>query len=136
MLQQSKNDFYNETRALLRLYEYALDAGEHLSDVDRARLITVYHFLFTERVSPVLFNQCHEALWDSFEQTDDTNNLFNLFRHSSFFWRLRDEEDRDKEYIEKLAPRFQASGLLLREAAYYASRASSRRLSANLQPSG
>lgn len=46
--------------------------------------------------------QCHAALWDIFSSEDDTDNLLNLFRHSSFIWRINGRQYEEEKYLSKL----------------------------------
>lgn len=94
------NDYYNGARAIVLLAENLSD-DKMLSDNERARLIEAYHFLYNERLYG-LFDRCHAALWNVFEEEDQTANLLNLFRHSSFMWRLRGQDEKEKKYLSKL----------------------------------
>ncbi|MFA5962508.1 MAG: metallophosphoesterase [Sphingomonas sp.] len=100
----SKQDFYNNVRAIVNLAQR--HKGPHpLSSADRTRLMDAYHFLYDERLG-LLFNRCHEALWADFERTGEILNLLNLFRHSSFIWRLAGRDDMEATYLAKLVKRF------------------------------
>ncbi len=129
IVQNSRNtkDFYNATRAIVELAELSMDADEPINDADQLQLINAYHFVFNERFSS-LFDRCHDALWKSFLDNGDRANLLILFRHSSLFWRLRGQEDREARYLRELRKVLggaisQRSANLTREAAYYQSRA-------------
>ncbi|KQN90082.1 hypothetical protein ASE95_15365 [Sphingomonas sp. Leaf231] len=97
----AKRDFYNGVRAILDLAARK-PAGSRLADADRARLIDAYHFLYNERLDK-LFDRCHEALWNEFEIAGEIENLLNLFRHSSFIWRLGGREEMEARYLGRLA---------------------------------
>ncbi len=120
-------DFYNGVRAIVKISSVMLDRGEKLSGIQRSRLISAYHFLFNERLS-TMFDQCHSVLWAEFERGADVENLLRLFRHSSLIWRLRDLNNREHQYIEKLAgrvrPNSNVAAMLPRETAYYMARSS------------
>lgn len=133
------SDFYNETRAVIRLAEHEARRGNAFSDADLARLIGAYHFVFNERFSGLL-NQCHDVLWKAFERKRETGNLLSLFRHSSFFWRLRGREDREKRYLQRLTKMVGSAisrdpRIVDREAAYYLVRANTLMLPAQKSPS-
>ena len=124
---KSKSDFYNRTRAALRLAEISLKNGEKLSDVDLLYLIGAYHYLFNERLSG-LFDQCHDCLWKTFETSNDLANLLILFRHSSLYWRLSGRDTKERSYLKKIAKQIgetisEKLSNLGREAAYYLARA-------------
>jgi hypothetical protein len=94
------NDFYNRVRGIVGLAERRSQSSG-LSEADRSRLIDAYHFLYSERLVN-LFERCHEALWNEFERSGQIGNLLNLFRHSSFIWRLNGRESTESHYLAKL----------------------------------
>lgn len=94
-------DFWNVARATITLAEI-LPSIEDMSIDHKKRLVDAYHFLHAERL-PNLFDRCHAVLWKLFEETGDTVNLINLYRHSSFIWRLAGREEIELKYLRKLA---------------------------------
>jgi hypothetical protein len=129
-------DHYNQTRAIIELSKLTLDAGRQLGDKELSQLINAYHFLFNERI-PGIFDNCHDALWESFAENKDKENLLSLFRHSSLYWRLRGQDRREKRFLTLLAKDMDEAtatpfGSLSREAAYFRVRAGAVGL---LQPS-
>jgi hypothetical protein len=127
VVSRETKDHYNQTRAIIELSKLALDAGKRLGDKELSQLINSYHFLFNERI-PSLFDSCHDALWKSFSASKDKENLLNLFRHSSLYWRLRGQERREKRFLTLLAKDMADTtatpiGNLSREAAYFRVRA-------------
>jgi hypothetical protein len=134
---RDKTDFYNRTRAAIKLAELSLAAGEKLSESELLYLIGAYHFLFNERL-PGLFDQCHDALWKTFEMSGDITNLLILFRHSSLYWRLRGRDARERRYLQQLGKIVgtritEKLSSLNREAAYYLVRASAETPSPNMK---
>ncbi|WP_428968095.1 metallophosphoesterase [Sphingomonas sp. Xoc002] len=115
-------DTYNNVRAIVSL------AGRHLgpeplSQNNRIRLLDAYHFLYNERMGS-LFDRCHAALWTDFERSGEIFNLLNLFRHSSFIWRIAGKLQIEEEYLMKLTRHFRkmvhsASGNSSRDEAYF-----------------
>ncbi len=97
---RQKGDFYNAARAIVALAETPGSAA-NLTSAERARLIEAYHYLYNERLSG-LFDRCHAALWRVFEQSRDYKNLLNLFRHSSFIWRLNGRDSQEVKYLAML----------------------------------
>jgi hypothetical protein len=130
---RDNTDYYNRTRATLKLAELSLNAGEKLSESDLVYLINAYHFLFNERL-PSLFDRCHDSLWTTFERAADIQNLLTLFRHSSLYWRLRGRDSKEMVYLKHLSALVENSiadkrlSSLSREAAYYRVRASGQSL--------
>ncbi|WP_269792813.1 metallophosphoesterase [Stenotrophomonas sp. Iso1] len=93
--------FYTVARQIVQLASMP-GAAHWLTPFERTLLIDAYYYLYNERLLP-LFGTCHAALWDIFEREGDTANLFKLFRHSSFVWRLSGKDDLELNYVQKLA---------------------------------
>lgn len=106
----SKSDNYNRARAIV---EISRSAGRPLTDPEQDRLLEAYHYLYQERLYD-LFDSGHEALWQVFEAAHDTVNLLNLFRHSSFIWRLNGREKQEIKYLRKLVKK--VKDLMLKDA--------------------
>ena len=116
----STSNNYNRARAIVEL---ARSANRPLTDPEQDRLLEAYHYLYQERLYN-LFDKGHEALWNVFEAADDTTNLLNLFRHSSFIWRLNGREEQEIKYLEKLFRKvqdlmFKDARETSRDAAYF-----------------
>ena len=123
---RSRDDFYNFARAMVDLA--AQTSPARLTIEERGRLIEAYHFLYNERLYD-LFDRCHEALWELFEVQGDRANLLNLFRHSSFIWRLNGRDRLETKYLAKLVKSVEklvATGLAQagRDGAYFVVRVS------------
>lgn len=101
-LKGDSEDIYNEARAAIDIADSILEGGDALSQNDHIRLISAYQYLFIQRI-PSLFDKCHRVLWQSFVQRGEITNLFALFRHSSFIWRIRGLMLNEKRYVETLA---------------------------------
>lgn len=130
VLQSSRvnKDFYNGTRAIIKLCELIIKRGDKITAAQKSQLINAYQFLFNQRL-PALFDKCHNALWKAFDDTGDVDNLLRLFRHSSFIWRLGGDLDREGVYLKRLASHIHSSPAqdlrqLDRETAYFLVRAS------------
>lgn len=117
------NDFYNTARAIIRKASNQINTDAELTEKEKDLLISSYLFLLGERL-PLLFDRCHAALWNVFEKSDESGNLFSLFRHSSLIWRLRGDRETEARYLKKLARHAQSViardfGRLDKEIAYY-----------------
>lgn len=124
---RAKGDFYNGARAIVDLASQP-NAVDRLTMDERARLVEAYHFLHNGRLYD-LFDRCHAALWNVFEHNNDRANLLNLFRHSSFIWRLNVREKQEINYLAKLLRNVQdlvAAGVARasRDGAYFVVRVS------------
>ncbi|MCA0920231.1 metallophosphoesterase family protein [Pseudooceanicola nanhaiensis] len=97
----SSDNIYNEARAAVDFAERALKIGDSISELDHSKLIAAYQYLFIQRI-PSLFDRCHRILWKSFAKRGEVDNLYALFRHSSFIWRIRGLMTNEKRYIENL----------------------------------
>lgn len=120
------NDYYNKTRAVVKLAELSLKKGERLTDAERVHLVRAYHFVFNEQM-PNLFDRCHDALWRDFAKRNEVQNLLILFRHSSLRWRLRGQDAKERRYVQRLTSvskdTLSASAKIdQRELAYYVGR--------------
>jgi predicted MPP superfamily phosphohydrolase len=98
---KKSDDFYNRTRAVVKLAETSLKSGESLTDPERLQLVRAYHFIFNEQMQS-LFDRCHDALWCDFSNRKELQNLLILFRHSSLRWRLRGQDAKEKKYLRVL----------------------------------
>ncbi|MFI0847322.1 metallophosphoesterase [Mesorhizobium sp. IMUNJ 23232] len=97
---RTSGDYYNSARAIIDLANLS-GAESTLTGEEKTRLIEAYHFLYNERLFD-LFDKCHEALWRVFERAGDRANLLNLFRRSSFIWRLNGREHKEMKYLASL----------------------------------
>ncbi|MEO6635817.1 MAG: metallophosphoesterase [Devosia sp.] len=122
---EAEGDFYNGTKAIIRLMRLRQKGGEALSTDHVNRLIRAYQHLHNERGGN-LFDQSHDALWATFASSSERENMLRLFRHSSLIWRLCGEEEREDPFIEQIS-RFVSEASVMpglsRELAYYRSRA-------------
>lgn len=129
-------DFYNASRASVKLAEIALNKMTELTSIELINLIKAYQYFYSERFSG-LFLSAHESLWNYFESRGDVRNLLSLFRHSSFIWRLHGEEIQEGKYIERLVSKARSilsSNILSADqnTAYFVLRASSKKIGDNV----
>jgi predicted MPP superfamily phosphohydrolase/tetratricopeptide (TPR) repeat protein len=96
------HDAYTAARAVVKLATLSLKESGSLTSPELIKLIGAYQYCYGERFRS-LFNQSHEALWSYFKEKKDVKNLLSLFRHSSFIWRLHDNESKEQIYIKQLA---------------------------------
>ncbi len=78
-----------------------LDLRWELDSRELRSLANAYSYFHAQRLS-TLFDSCHEALWRVFETEKDPARLLRLFRHSSFVWRIRGDEAKEKHYLARL----------------------------------
>lgn len=100
-----KGDHYTAARSVVDLATNTPQINQ-LSDEEQNRLIEAYHYLYNERLFN-LFDRCHAALWRAFERKGEYENLLNLFRHSSFIWRLNGQQEQEEKYLQKLLEKTQ-----------------------------
>lgn len=93
-------DLYNQIRATLRYADSHLTVHGSLHAKDVSALISIYHHLHHDN-SPYLHSKCHRILWAAFEVNNDYVNLLQLFKYSSLYWRLRDEQKPELEAMNK-----------------------------------
>ena len=96
----SKDNYYTAVRAIVDLASLP-GAEVTLTPDEKTRLIHAYHFLYNERLFNA-FDRCQESLWRVFESSGDRANLLNLFRRSSFIWRLNGQQEKEAKYLSRL----------------------------------
>ncbi|WP_186157460.1 metallophosphoesterase [Burkholderia gladioli] len=101
----ASDDHYNAARAVVKLCTGQLRKANDLSNGDLRLLIDAYQYFYGQRLSG-LFSGAHKALWEFFEGKRDARNLLSLFRHSSFIWRLHENEKREQIYADRLIKNF------------------------------
>lgn len=47
-------------------------------------------------------HKCHKLVWQYWEQQNQFDQLLNLFRYSSFVWRLCNDVDEELKYVNIL----------------------------------
>jgi len=96
-----KSDSYSRACIIVNLARLP-DADLWLTPKERALLVDAYYYIYNERFLSLL-GKCHDALWKIFEKSGDYANMLNLFRHSSFVWRISGKESKELKYLEELA---------------------------------
>lgn len=100
---ESKGDSYNKVRALVFKAEIILSkkSTEQITDDDLWGLNVSYSYAFYQRLQ-VLMTKCHKLAWNYWLSKNRFDELLNLFRYSSFVWRLCGEADQELKYINLL----------------------------------
>lgn len=93
-------DLYNQIRATLRYADSKLAVFGSLDSKETSSLISIYHHLHHDNLR-LLHSQCHRILWKIFESKNDYVNLLQLFKYSSLYWRLRDEQKPELDTLNK-----------------------------------
>lgn len=96
---------YNQNRAVVakaRAVERIQASQAKLTTTDLSTLKSAYSYFYAQRFGS-LFDQCHATLWNLLESRNDTTQLLRLFRHSSFLWRIRGNEAKEVEYLNRLS---------------------------------
>lgn len=88
------DDEYNNVRALVLRAHLYIDNNqiEKISNDDLFLLGLSYTYLYNQNLLG-LFEQCHNVIWAYLTQYKKYDELLNLFRFSSFFWRLHDDSE-------------------------------------------
>lgn len=120
-------DFFNGAKAIVQAMRSRTDVGLEPTQLQLRKLIDAYQHLHNQRAG-ALFDKGHDALWSIFMQKNEPENLLRLFRHSSFIWRLRNQEERENKYRSPLSQldakgKFSKLRGLDREIAYFRARA-------------
>lgn len=100
---ESNNDTYNKYRAINRKATILLehDGNINLSKDELKTLHSGYIYSFSQKMTSI-FNGAHNALWEYFAQNNNFSSLSNLFQHSSLFWRIYDNNSKERDYSNKL----------------------------------
>ena len=99
-------DLYNQIRATLGYADSLLSVRGFLEPKEISALISIYHHLYHDNLTN-LHSKCHRILWAAFEQKKDYINMLQLFKYSSLYWRLRDDQKPELEAVKK----FQTLGI-------------------------
>lgn len=103
IIQEAKNDTYNKVRALILKAEIVLNT-KNVNDItnnDLFGLHIAYSYTFYQRLQSLL-NKCHKLAWQYWSLQKRFDHLLNLFRYSSFMWRLCGKIEEEKKYIDEL----------------------------------
>jgi len=95
----NSNDEYNKIIAFINKGELLID-NDLINDIDKELLLHLsfsYTYLYFQRLQSI-FNKCHQVLWNYFNIKDSDTELLNLYRHSSFVWRIYGENELDEKY--------------------------------------
>lgn len=100
---ESKNDTYNKVRALVLKADILLKTKkiEDITSSDLLGLNISYSYAFYQRLQSLL-NQSHRLAWRYWEEQNEYEQLLNLFRYSSFVWRLCGDKEEEQGYIDEL----------------------------------
>lgn len=100
---ESEDHGYNHFRAIVSkaMAIQHLKKTAKLKPQEISSLAAAYSYFHAQRFSS-LFDSCHEALWRVFDADDNPTRLLRLFRHSSFVWRIRGDEAKEKDYLDML----------------------------------
>ncbi|MGF1863032.1 SIR2 family protein [Photobacterium profundum] len=113
----SKNQ-YNKLRAVTRKAKITSKDGEYKpSSIELNLLHSCYLFSFSQGMNS-LFNDAHRVLWKYYAAIKHYNTLFNLYRHSSLYWRIYDDISKEIAYsalVTKLLGKLLPSSIDLTE---------------------
>jgi predicted MPP superfamily phosphohydrolase len=100
---ESKDDIYNKIRALVVKSEIILGTKkvEDITSDDLLGLSIAYSYSFYQRLKSLL-TKCHNLAWQYWSKQKRYDHLLNLFRYSSFVWRLCGDTEEEQENINKL----------------------------------
>nr|WP_121272666.1 metallophosphoesterase [Pedobacter schmidteae] len=100
-------DEYNTIRAVVAKCLNTLENSDEILDHESLQMLNMaYTYLYGQRMSS-LFHDCHRALWLFCVQQRFYPELLNLFRHSSFVWRITGQEDKEQVYFNRLLDDFE-----------------------------
>ncbi len=97
----SHKDQYNQMRAITKkaLLE---PSGNYSPSAQELRLLhTCYIFSFSQGMDR-MFNDSHKLLWNHYKEQRNYGTVFNLYRHSSLYWRLYGFADKELQYSNEI----------------------------------
>jgi len=99
----SKGDTYTKVRALLAKANIVLNSkkADEITNEDLLGLNISYSYSFYQRLSTLL-SKCHVLAWNFWLHKKAFDQLLNIFRYSSFVWRLCGETDFEKIFLKEL----------------------------------
>ena len=97
---------YNQVRAIVSKADAIAKSQtpRELKPQEVTSLVLAYSYLHAQRFGS-LFDTCHRVLWQVFEERGETPPMLRLFRHSSFVWRIRGDEQKETDYLKRLSSR-------------------------------
>jgi tetratricopeptide (TPR) repeat protein len=97
------DDSYNRVRATIDkiLYLVRSESLSEISEYDKKALSEAYSYVFYQRLDG-LFNKCHRALWSVAKYEGRIDLLIQMFRFSSFVWRVKGEKDTEAGYFSEI----------------------------------
>lgn len=100
---ESKNNTYNKIRALVVKADIILNTKsiDDITNDDLLGLNISYSYSFYQRLQTLL-NKCHRLAWQYWYKQNRFDQLLNLFRYSSFVWRLCGAIEQEQKYIDEL----------------------------------
>lgn len=103
IINTSTNDIYNKVRAFAAKAEIILGSksNDEITKEDLLGLNIAYSYSFYQRLMTIL-NKCHRLAWQYWLDQNGYDQLLNLFRYSSFVWRLCGEYKQEQTYINQL----------------------------------
>jgi hypothetical protein len=103
IIERARGDSYTKVRALVTKARIVLNSKniDDITDGDLLGLNIAYSYTFYQRLS-VLLSKCHILAWDYWMAKAGYEELLNIFRYSSFVWRLCGENEVEIAYLEVL----------------------------------
>jgi len=98
------DDEYNKIRAVIDKGALFMD-NDKLDEFSNEFLFFLGHaytYLYYQRLSR-LFNKCHRVVWYYLFKKNKYPELLNLYKHSSFVWRIYGELELDEKYLKSLS---------------------------------
>ena len=98
----SKGEYYNKVRAIIaKSVDSLINGSGSISEEDFYFLNLSYSYLYSQRIEG-MFKSCHMALWTFCVNEKRSEELLNLFKHSSLIWRISGEIELEKKYFLEL----------------------------------
>lgn len=101
VLASQEKDQYNQMRAITK--KALLDPSGHFTpNTQELKLLhTCYIFSFSQGMNR-MFNDSHKLLWNHYIEQRNYVTVFNLYRHSSLYWRIYGFADKELQYSNEI----------------------------------
>jgi tetratricopeptide (TPR) repeat protein len=99
----SDTDIYNRIRAIVDKVLFLVKTSSlgELTLNDKKSLAEAYSYAFFQRMG-TLFDRCHRALWVVAKSEGRIDQLVQIFRFSSFIWRVKGDHETESKYFSEI----------------------------------
>lgn len=103
IISEPKTDTYTKVRAIVAKADIILNSKSinQITETDLYGLNIAYSYSFYQRLVALL-SRCHKLAWNYWLSQNRFDQLLNIFRYSSFVWRICEKHELELFYIDQL----------------------------------